>query len=148
LKNHVQFHHWCIGRESHFENNVYSKRNKNMKNWKFLFHSLSETKQLLGHSHIHALKMDIEGFEWEIIQKDIIDNENSMDLPDQLILELHAMGANRKYVPKHLTQEKSRKKVNEIVLALWKKGYRCVFKLINLGDHHCADVTFLRVLKD
>jgi hypothetical protein len=92
--------------------------------------------------------MDIEGFEWDILQNDIIHNSNSMDLPDQLLIEIHAMGANPKYVPKHLTHDKTRRKVNELILGLWKKGYRVVFKIMNLNDHHCADLTFLRIINE
>jgi ribosomal protein L25 (general stress protein Ctc) len=165
LKNNVSFHHWCIGsnpsvlslnanpnsvadsvgRENTFENNVYSQRSQNKT---FLFKTLSETKLLLKHSHIHILKMDIEGYEWKILQDHIINHPKSDDLPDQILVELHTNGANKEAVPSHLTEGKMRQQVNELVLGLWKRGYRCVFKLVNPVDRHCADFTFLRVFKD
>lgn len=144
LKNNVYFHHWCFGRDTdnNFEDNWFSKQSQNRT---FVFRSLSETKKILGHHRIHALKMDIEGFEWDILQKDIIDNPNNDDLPDQILIELHAIGARRKYVPYHLTKDKTRRRVNEMVLGMWKRGYRVVFKLANPWDSHCGDFTFLRI---
>jgi hypothetical protein len=170
LKNNVSFHHWCIGSkprsqvlsssssstdstnnnndvsQSAFEQNVYSQRSSNKT---FIFKTLSETKLLLKHSHIHILKMDIEGYEWKILQDHIINNQvKSDDLPDQILVEIHTDGANKEAVPSHLTEGKMRKEVNDLVLGLWKRGYRCVFKLQNPVDRHCADFTFLRVYKD
>eukprot|EP01040_Poterioochromonas_malhamensis_P011936 gene11936-13022_t len=154
LKNNVEFHHWCLGRNSNndgnntansFENNAFSRRSQNKT---FVFHTLSQTKEILKHQHIHILKMDIEGFEWDILQKDIIENPNSDDLPDQLLVEVHAVGAAPRFVPFHLTWDKSRRRVNEMVLGMWKRGYRVVYKFDNPVDRHCADLTFLRVYRD
>lgn len=138
----VHFHHWCLGRESAFENNIYASHSSNKT---FVFKSLSETKKLLGHQHVHILKMDIEGFEWDILRQDIINNENSADLPDQILVEIHTLGANPHFVPQHLTNDKGRAVVNELLLGLWKRGYRIVDRFINPSDRHCSDFTFLRV---
>ncbi len=145
LKNGVEFHHWCIGQNgaTGFENNGYSQRSEN-KTFQFL--TLSETKAKLGHAHIHILKMDIEGFEWDILQHNIIDNPNSHDLPDQILVEIHAIGANKHFVPEYLSRDKTRAKVNALVRGLWSRGYRVVSLIVNPGDRHCADVTFLRVV--
>jgi hypothetical protein len=46
----------------------------------FQFYPLAEIKSKLGHDHIDMLKMDIEGFEWEILENDILKVNNSSNL--------------------------------------------------------------------
>jgi hypothetical protein len=148
LKYKVTFHHWCLGEskaKTDFENNTYSQQAANKT---FVFHTLAETKRLLGHEHIDILKMDIEGFEWELLTSEILSqNFNSTDLPEQIVLELHTEGANPKWVPQHLSSGKTRSWVNAIVLQLWHLGYRVTDKVVNTGDPSCADFNFLRVYR-
>lgn len=144
FQSHVHFHHWCLGRASNFSNNAYSRASDSKE---FAFQTLSETRRILGHKKVrlNILKMDIEGFEWELLYQEIILATSEDDLPDQLLFELHTKGANPECVPPHLTQDKTKSKVNELFLALWSKGYRVIFKLINPEDSTCADFTLLRI---
>lgn len=143
LKNGVHFHHWCLGgKDQNFEGNSWST---NAKNKTFVFKTLANTMKELGHEHIDLLKMDIEGFEWDLIDTEIFKSKNMVDLPDQIAIELHSQGASQKYVPVHLSKDKTRKFVNDFVLKLWRLGYRVVHKERNMGDPSCAEVTFLRI---
>jgi hypothetical protein len=60
----IEFYPWCIGRQQVMEN-AYTKDQKGKQ---FTFMSLAEIKKKLGHDHIDMLKMDVEGFEWDILQ--------------------------------------------------------------------------------
>jgi hypothetical protein len=91
--NTFTFNQWCIGNE---QNNMqltsYIKTKKPIDD--YVFYSLTKIKKKLNHKKIDLLKMDIEGFEWNIIQTEIINNNNTDDLPVQLLFELHTDGAN------------------------------------------------------
>jgi len=157
-----EFYDWCIGKEASFQNNAYSKRKD-----KHTFFSLSEIQQKLNHSKIHMLKMDIEGFEWNLLYSEIISQSKvstsgsshyvrdsrysststseDTGLPDQLLFELHTEGSNPECVPSELVKGKKRHQVNLLVYQLWALGYRLMNVEVNVEDAHCAELAFIKV---
>ena len=75
---HFDFHDWCIGESSSFETSIYDR---NLNKSKLIFKSLSTVMKELQHSHIDIFKFDIEGFEWALIEKEIIGGKNLPSLP-------------------------------------------------------------------
>ena len=134
------FHDTCIGQPLDFESHSHSliKRQADIS---LSFKRLDTIKAELGHSHVDILKMDIEGFEWDILTA-LLDLSDA-DLPWQLLLELHAEGANPAFVPASLVKGKTRQEVAKLFLRLHDQGYRVVYKEINVGDPYCADFTLL-----
>merc|ERR1719498_2078060 len=124
-----KFHHWCIGQKGNvsMQNNVYVKDDPNS----FQFKSLPETMKELGHSHIDLLKFDIEGFEWQLFETQILKNPNP---PEQLSFELHTQKANPAYVPQQNVKDKGYPEVNKLFRSLYDIGYRVTSKEINSGD--------------
>ena len=136
------FHDTCIGQPLDFESNSHSLTKKQT-DLPFAFKRLDTIKAELGHSHIDILKMDIEGFEWDILTA-LLDLPDA-DLPWQLLFELHAEDANPAFVPASLVKDKTRQEVAKLFLRLYDRGYRVVYKEVNAGDSHCADFTLVRV---
>jgi hypothetical protein len=73
------------------------------------------------------LKMDVKGFEWDIIKDEIIKGKEN-DLPKQFLFELHTEGANPQYVPSNLVAGKRRLEVAKLFLDLFHRGYRVTNK--------------------
>merc|ERR1719174_520251 len=83
-----QFHNWCIGDNQNVsipESHYVKTDEANLK-----FKTLTETMRELGHTYIDLLKFDIEGFEWQLFQTEILPSKNP---PEQLSFELHTQKA-------------------------------------------------------
>lgn len=151
LKN-ITFKPWCYGplqSTNTFAPLIANRLKKNLDRAMQSFHPLIDIMSMLGHSHLNVLKMDIEGYEWGIFQTELIDrakNNISYPLPDQLLFELHVEGANYRFVPEHVVENKTRVAVNKLFLDLYHLGYRTVYKKINGADSkHCADFSLVRM---
>jgi hypothetical protein len=112
---HFEFHPWCIGTAHSFEGSMYAKGKDSGQ----LFYSLRGIQAKLGHSGVSMLKMDIEGFEWELLQRELVEGEEDDNLPEQLLFELHTEGANPAVVPPSIVKGKRNQAVNRLVLDLW-----------------------------
>jgi len=123
---------------------VVEKRSRDMKQ-QLQFKPLTETMRELGHTHVDLLKFDIEGYEWQLFQSEILSSGDRSQLPEQLAFELHTHGANPAYVPPELVSSKDVKQVGDLFLSLFNMGYRVISKEINNGDRHCAEFVALRV---
>lgn len=139
-----KFHPWCIGHRSNvsFDQNVYAKKEDKDS---LQFKGLSETMKELGHSHIDLLKFDIEGFEWQLFQSQILTSANP---PEQLSFELHTQKANPYYVPKDNVHDKGYVEVNRLFKTLFDMGYRVTSKELNSGDPACAEFVAIKVDQD
>lgn len=137
-----KFHNWCIGKQSNvsFTNNIYVPSQDKAK--KFQFKSLADTMAELGHTYIDLLKFDIEGFEWQLIETEILPSATP---PEQLSFEVHTQKANPAYVPPSLVGDKGYVQVNRLFKSLYDKGYRVASKELNSGDPACAEFVLLNV---
>lgn len=136
-----EFYPWCIGESKDFSGNQYAR---NSADKSFKFKPLTVIKKELNHPHVDMLKMDIEGCEWDILQKDIVEGHDH-DLPSQLLFELHTEGANRRYVPPNIVAGKQRQQVVKLLFDLYQRNYRIVHFEGNIGDRRCMEFAFLRV---
>ena len=137
----LQFHKWCLGYPMSFENNGYTKHDTSAN---YSFKTLSNTREVLNHTRtrLDLLKFDIEGFEWNLIDEDLLQSDV---LPTQLSFELHTVGANKNFVPEGVVVGKDYVAVNQLFSRLYDKGYRVVSKEINFGDRHCAEFVLINV---
>jgi len=138
-----KFHHWCIGGRSNvsFANNIYVSRQESEK---LQFKSLADTMAELGHKYVDLLKFDIEGFEWQLFESEILPSKNP---PEQLSFEVHTQKANPAYVPPTLVGDKGYVAVNRLFKSLYDKGYRVASKELNSGDPACAEFVAINVKK-
>lgn len=142
VKNKVfQFHKWCLGYPASFENNSYTKHDTFAN---YSFKTLSTTTEALNHTRtrIDLFKFDIEGFEWNLFDKDFLQSDV---LPTQLSFELHTTGAKKTAVPEGVVAGKDYVAVNRLFSRLYDKGYRVVAKEINFWDRHCAEFVLINV---
>jgi hypothetical protein len=137
------FHNWCIGHQGgiSFADNKYVHDNKDA----LQFKSLPDTMKMLNHTHIDLLKFDIEGFEWQLFQSQILTSDNP---PEQLSFELHTQKANPAYVPHGNVHDKGYVEVNRLFRSLYDLGYRVTSKELNSGDPACAEFVAVRVNRD
>eukprot|EP01033_Poteriospumella_lacustris_P005792 gene5792-4151_t len=68
------FHPWCLGSNPSLTqgSTEYTKKSHNSS---FTFHSLQETTRMLQHGSqqaIDVLKLDIEGYEWDLLEREIL----------------------------------------------------------------------------
>jgi FkbM family methyltransferase len=85
---------------------------------------LSSILKKQGDAHIDLLKIDIEGFEYAVLENMIVENIK----PKQLLVEFH-----------HFFPEVGNQKTEEAILFLQKNGY----KLFNVADSFC-EFSFVR----
>lgn len=139
----VKFFPWCVGeKSSNVRGSIYTARHGSER--VYTFKSLREITTTLGHHRITVLKFDIEGFEWSLLQDELLKLDAHL-LPEVLVFELHTEGANSNFVLPELVAGRGERQVRRIFVDLWEKGYRVVSKRINVGDKFCAD--FVMVLK-
>jgi len=137
------FHNWCIGHRGNvsLKDNTYVKTAEDT----LRFKSLTETMKELGHTYIDLLKFDIEGFEWQLFQSQILTSANP---PEQLSFELHTQKANPTYVPPGNVHDKGYVEVNKLFGSLYDLGYRVTSKELNSGDPACAEFVAVNVNRD
>lgn len=138
-----QFHNWCLGTPASFEENNYAK---NQKGWNYAFFSVSEAMKKLGHQQLDVLKFDIEGFEWNLFENDLLKGLlTTKARPKQLTFELHTAGANAGAVPHDVVAGKDYKAVDNLFAKLYDLGYRVISKERNPYDPHCAEFVLVDV---
>jgi len=150
---HFKFHDWCVGEadaELANADGLAGTTNNNMRKEggnvakKLVFKSLVDSMKELGHhgKTIDVLKFDVEGFEWQLFEKELLSGQV---LPKQMSFEMHTEGAKPWAVPVANTDGKTNHEVNNVFLRLHKLGYRVVSKEINFKDHACAEFVVVRV---
>lgn len=138
------FHNWCLGTPASFEQNTYTKDQK--KDTKYEFKSVSEAMKELGHSKLDVLKFDIEGFEWNLFENDLLNGLlTTKQRPKQLSFELHTEGASPAAVPEGVVKGKNYESVNKLFSKLYDLGYRVISKEQNPGDRACAEFVLVDV---
>lgn len=132
------FHHVCLGAE-HEESPEICKGSYNIKcgpTW-----TLKEMQQHLGHRQIDLLKMDIEGWEWQLMESwpEMTSPESlGFYLPMQVAVELHTSSKWRR-------KQKYAWKVATLHHHLLKVGYAVIERDDNPYCPHCSELTMLRV---
>ena len=135
------FHRICIGMTRGIGRTIYGGVHNQVS---LTFKSLNDTMQLLNHTKLSLLKLDVEGAEWSILH-DLVTNNPREFLPEQLLFELHTARANPSFVPRAMVMDKHKRQVDNLFLALFAAGYRVVMKEINRWDRACAEFSLLLV---
>lgn len=134
------FHNWCIGTlPATGSATIATRAAYAHTTHEYTVRPLANVLRQLNHTQpLSLLKFDIEGFEWDLIEKELLQLPKAL-LPRELSFELHTQGANPKYVPPQLVREKSRSDVASLFLHLFDIGYRVISVEVNAGDHRCAE---------
>merc|ERR1712150_186258 len=135
-----KFHPWCLGTPASFENNTFNETSKQTSDYEFK--TLTQVMEELGHTELDVLKFDIEGFEWQLFNDDLL---QSTHLATQLSFVLHTAKANPKFVPHRLVRDKDYVAVNKLFLDLYDLGYRVISKERNLGDPACSEFVLANI---
>lgn len=137
----MAFHSWCIGDPKVLYSSAYAK---DVLDKELTFHRFRDIMHMLNHSHVDLLKLDIEGSEWDLFYQELLHLSDS-ELPTQLLFELHTEGAKEKWIPPAIVKGKTRLQVDQLVLALYHRGYRVFSVVPNVFDPFCAEVGMFRV---
>jgi hypothetical protein len=134
------FHQICIGSATGID--VVSSYGNNQRS--LMFKPLAQVMEELGHDYIDLLKFDIEGSEWELFEKEILELPQSK-LPKQILFELHTAKANPNFVPPKSVEGRDRAAVNRLMLRLFDVGYRIIEQERNDGDPYCTEISMVRI---
>jgi hypothetical protein len=135
-----KFHRICLGPKTDISTTTYGIGKSNST---FIFQTLEETMDQLGHTKVDVLKFDIEGSEWSLL-KTVLATPAS-HLPTQMFFELHTETANPVFVAETTVRGKRRPAVNKLFIDLIDLGYWVYEKMLNGGDVACADFSMIRL---
>jgi len=127
LTDRVHFHRVCLG----------SKDEKIAKRQFLTFQSLL---QFTAHRFVTLLKMDIEGYEWDVLPALLTEYESTNTfglLPFQISFELHLMEA-------HIVRPRSVGEVVHVASLLYDAGYRIISREDNIQSPKCSEFTVMR----
>ena len=96
----------------------------------------------LGHKEVSLLKLDAEGFEWEILPT--ILESLSQVLPNQILLEAHYC-AHMHAKPSWWRREMRAGEIALVSTSLFDSGYRVVSGEVNVGCPSCMNFGLMRV---
>ena len=102
--------------------------------------TIQQIQSLLNHTRIDLLKMDIEGFEWPILESwPELEEDEISELPYQILIEIHYKSQfiriDTPFAPRELV------KLQEHLL---KMGYATVVRDDNPYCPHCTELTLIR----
>jgi hypothetical protein len=113
--------------------------------------TLEEIQKRLNHTRLDLLKMDIEGYEWPILQSwPELSSEKASQvfLPMQVLVEVHYQsqmrGLWRPGQTNHAFDIFSEKDIIELQRHLLKMGYATAVRDDNQYCPHCTELTLLR----
>lgn len=140
LKGRVVFHPICLGPWPWPGPGIGPSNNSER-----TFMHLGEAMTMLGHARIHLLKMDIEGFEYDVLDE-LADETTTMSvqgLPEQINVELHwsTPMAGLDWHRRQLTAGE----LAVLALRLDDRAYRLVSREDNPLCEHCAEFTLVRL---
>lgn len=124
----VQFHNVCVGRPVDHDMSFNTK-------------PLSELMVELKIPRITYLKMDIEGFEWEVF-RDLFFNVSPEKWPQEMSFELHFQAHTSRIV--WFKRLKSVQEVSMLVTLMMERGYRLIAKESNPICEQCLEFVAFR----
>lgn len=138
------FHQTCLGDATHsnstrggLTSTLWRDANRGNPDSELHFLPLREVVKSFGHRQVDLLKFDIEGYEWELIEKQVLAKGGFRPL--QMAFELHTEFVPDFFVPPAVVRHRGKAAVNRLFLALHDLGYRVVSKQLNLGEISCAE---------
>ena len=106
------------------------------------FEQFGAVMNKLGHKEVSLLKLDAEGFEWEILPT--ILESLSQVLPNQILLEAHYR-AHMHAKPSWWRREMRAGEIALVSTSLFDSGYRVVSGEVNVGCPSCMNFGLMRV---
>lgn len=122
--------------------------------------TLSDLQHNLGHRQIDLYKMDIEGWEWPLLESwpEIVDNQQTTpnatttnetwSLPMQILVEIHYKTNFKDLWPPHVDKKhrpfKSPAQIVELQARLLRMGYVTIERDDNRACPHCTELTLVR----
>ncbi len=132
----LTYHHICMGKASDLQSlifpNAAQKPNDLLSNASF-FRSFHQIVKDNNHTHVHVLKMDIEGGEYSVLA-DLLSYPTKTNLPYQICFESHWWNSDIYHAILH----------QHMFAQLWKYGYRFLQHDYG-GDGSCVEWTLMRV---
>lgn len=133
IKHRVRFHKICLG-----------DSNRTTGGLEFL--TIGSIMRMLGHDALSLLKMDIEGYEYEVLYS-LFRSDDSWAyarLPHQIAIELHYQAGKQArglhWYGRYLTVGE----MANLAQAFYWSGYRIVSKEVNVAWPQCSEFTLLR----
>jgi hypothetical protein len=141
----LHFHHVCLGTENEDAKADGEKCTKCGATW-----TLLEMQQRLGHTRIDLLKVDIEGFEWPLLESwPILTDPEAQHIlhPMQLLVEVHYWTLFNELWGPHGAKNIDFKSPSDMVnlqARLLRMGYVVVERDDNRHCMHCTELTLVR----
>jgi hypothetical protein len=133
----LYFHKICMGETSHLQPYTFPFVGQPMNpylNNTSLFKPFHTIVQENNHTHVHILKMDIEGGEYSVFA-DLLKNSAETNLPYQISFESHWWDRDIYHSTLH----------QHMFAQLWRSGYRFLQHEFNPSDNTCVEWTLMRV---
>jgi hypothetical protein len=133
----LHFHQICMGEPSPLQSFIFpnngSQQNAQISNISLVksFHRILTDNH---HTHLHILKMDIEGGEYSVFA-DLLRHPASKNLPYQISFESHWWNRDIYHATMH----------QQMFAQLWRSGYRFLQHEDNPGEETCVEWTVMRV---
>ena len=137
----VRFHQVCIDATDHVETSKRIRGDWRHSSGNFTFRSYDSIVAKLGLASVSAMKMDIEGFEYNVLS-DML-RARSTALPAQIAFELHWQTQMTSLAWHHRART-----AGEIALfarALYDAGYRALSRSDNTRCPHCSEFNVMRI---
>lgn len=133
----LHYHQICMGEPSPLQSFIFPNNGTPI-NGQFnstpLFQSFHQIIADNHHTHLHVLKMDIEGGEYSVFA-DLLRHPASPNLPYQISFESHWWNRDIYHATMH----------QQMFAQLWRSGYRFLQHEDNPGDAACVEWTVMRV---
>ena len=133
----LHFHKICMGEPSPLQSFIFpnkgTQQHAQLSNTS-LVQSFGQILKDNNHTHLHVLKMDIEGGEYSVFT-DLLHHPASTNLPYQISFESHWWDRDIYHATMH----------QQMFTQLWRSGYRFLQHEDNPGDQTCVEWTVMRV---
>jgi len=143
----LHFHHVCLGTEHEDAPAECVGKEKCGETW-----TLLEMQQRLQHKNIDLFKIDIEGWEWPLLESwPLLEDQfasKSISLPMQILVEIHYQTQFAALRPKGVGPRRDFKFAADMVkmqTRLTQMGYAVGVRDDNRACRHCTELTLVRV---
>jgi hypothetical protein len=139
MRDRVKFHRLCLG-DPKYSDPAAGR----------VFLPLKDIMHKLGHRYVTLLKVDIEGFEFDLFMDDLLAGDTregsagGRHLPEQIVFELHYQTQMKELSWFH--REKTAGELALLAERMYLAGYRLLAREDNPYCGHCSEMTLARFL--
>lgn len=142
----LHFHHVCLGTENKPAPANTSDAVRNVPYGEFW--TLEKMQKTLNHTQIDLFKMDIEGYEWQLLESwpTLFDvRSSSVQLPMQILVEVHYRTHVQELTLSRTHDFKFPTDMVRLQLHLLQLGYAVLVRDDNSRCKHCTELTLVRI---